>query len=57
MTITITYETLFGEKRKKEITNVVDYKLNCTILGEHTIEVEFENLIRDYEFHRILEVA
>jgi hypothetical protein len=56
MTILISYETLFGEKRKKEIDNVVDYDLNCTILGDHTIVIYFANDIRDYEFHRILEV-
>lgn len=55
--ITITYETLYGEKRQKELANVIDYKLDCTMLGEHKIEVEFESQIREYEFYRILEVA
>ena len=56
MTITITYETLFGKKSTKEIANVIDYKLDCTMLGEHRIEVEFDNQIRDYEFYRIIKV-
>lgn len=56
MEITIYYETLYGEKRQKELANVVSYEMDCTMLGENKIEVEYETKVCDYEFYRVLKI-
>ena len=56
MEITIIYEDAFGKRGIKELANVIDYKLNCTELGYHSIEIEFEHQIVEYVYHRIIKV-
>lgn len=56
MKITIIYEDAFGKRGINELENVIDYKLNCTELGYHSIEIEFEYQIVKYIYHRIIKV-
>ena len=56
MEITIIYEDAFGKRGIKEVSNVIDYKLNCIEVGYNSIEIEYEHQIIEYVYHRIIKV-